>query len=196
MRISKSAIPFLICLTIFSGASSIASANEKGFTVINHTNDVLRVFGKTNDFVFCRVKPRTVTTCTCNTLYNKDCFDKSGEKSKIKITREDPNKRDFWSGDTCFKLYLDAGSNVDVKYALDKKHINCAIVDSDEVEQPLPSFADADKNKDGIIDREEAEAVHLKENFGDFDSDLSNSLNPKEFDNAVNKINIFRGVPF
>ncbi|WP_027180191.1 hypothetical protein [Maridesulfovibrio bastinii] len=196
MQIFKTAILFSACLVIALMSAGPAAANEKGFTIINHTNDVLRVVGKTGDFIFCRVKPRTITRCTCNPLYNKDCFDKGGGKSKVKIVREDPNKRDLWSGDSCFKLYLDPEANIDVSYALDTKHIRCAAVDSDEVKQPLPSFSDADRNKDGVIDKEEAEAIQLKENFGNFDSDLSNTLNPKEFDNAVNKLNIFRGVPF
>lgn len=198
MQILKLTSLLAVC-TVFALGCTAASASDtaqKGFTVINHTDSVLRVFGKSEDFVFCRVKPRTITNCTCNPLYNKDCFDKSGGKSKIKITREDPNHRDFWSGDSCFKLFLGPDVNVEVTYAVDKKHIRCTIVESSEVKQPLPNFSEADVNKDGVIDRKEAENIQLKENFDDFDSDLSNNLNPKEFNNAVNRINIFRGVPF
>lgn len=196
MHLLKITVLFAVCAIFTMGFAVSAPAEEKGFTVINHTDDVLRVFGKTNNFVFCRVKPRTITTCTCNTLYNKDCFDKRGGKSKIKLVREDPNQRDLWSGDSCFKLYVDPDVNIDVNYAADGIHIRCDMVDSDQVEQPLPSFSEADANKDGVIDQKEAEAIQLKERFGDFDTDLNNELNPKEFDNAVNRINIFRGVPF
>ncbi|WP_320172274.1 hypothetical protein [Maridesulfovibrio sp.] len=175
---------------------SSAYANEKIFTVINHTDGVIRVWGKSNDYKFGRIKPKTIADCTCNALYNKDCFDKKGGKAKIKLALEGKNGIDLWSGDTCTKLYIEPGTFIDVTLDTDGRHIKCAIIDKYEVRQPLPSFEKADTNKDGKIDEKEAEAIHLKTNFGDFDKDLNRELNPEEFDRAINKINIFRGVPF
>ncbi|CCO22342.1 hypothetical protein [Maridesulfovibrio hydrothermalis] len=177
-------------------AVSSAFAQEKIFTVINHTDGVIRVWGKSNDYKFGRIKARTITDCTCNALYNKDCFDKKGNKAKIKLALEDKNGIDLWSGDTCTKLYIEPGTFIDVTMDIDGRHIKCALIDDYEVRQPIPSFEEADTNKDGIIDEKEAEAIQLKTNFKEYDDDLNKELNPKEFDRAVNKINIFRGVPF
>ncbi|NDV25285.1 hypothetical protein [Desulfovibrio sp. JC010] len=173
-----------------------AAAEEKIFTVINHTDSVIRVWGKSNDYKFGRIKPKTIADCTCNSLYNKDCFDKKGGKAKVKLALEASNGKDLYSGDTCTKLYIDPGTFIDVTLDTDGRHIRCAIVDEYEIRQPIPSFEKADTNKDGKIDEKEAEAIQLKANFKDFDHDLNNELNPKEFDGAVNRFNIFRGVPF
>lgn len=186
----------IFCAVLLLFTASSAFAAEKQFTVVNHTNGVIRVWGKSNDFHFGRIKPKTIADCTCNSLYNKDCFDKKGDKAKIKLALEDKNGIDLWSGDTCTKLYIEPGTFIDVSMDTDGRHINCAIIDGYEVRQPLPSFENADTNKDGKIDEKEAEAIQLKSNFGEFDDDLNRELNPKEFDRAINKINIFRGVPF
>lgn len=172
------------------------AAAEKMFTVINHTDGVIRVWGKSNDYRFGRIKPKTIADCTCNALYNKDCFDKKGGKAKIKLALEAKNGKDLYSGDTCTKLYIDPGTFIDVTYDVDRRHIRCSIVDKYEIRQPIPSFEEADTNKDGKIDEKEAEAIQLKTDFKDFDEDLNRELNPKEFDRAIDKINIFRGVPF
>ena len=181
----------LLAMTVTS-----AAAEEKIFTVINHTDSVIRVWGKSNDYKFGRIKPKTIADCTCNSLYNKDCFDKKGGKAKIKLAIEANNGKDLYSGDTCTKLYVDPGTFIDVTYDTDLRHIKCTIVDKYEIRQPIPSFEKADTNNDGKIDEQEAEAIQLKANFKDYDHDLNRELNPKEFDRAINKINIFRGVPF
>lgn len=181
----------LLLLTVSS-----ATAAEKLFTVVNHTDGVIRVWGKSNDYKFGRIKPKTITECTCNALYNKDCFDKKGGKAKIKLALEDTNGIDFWSGDTCTKLYIEPGTFIDVTMDTDGRHIKCAIIDDYEIRQPIPSFDKADTNKDGKIDEKEAEAIQLHKNFNEFDDDLNKELNPQEFDRAINKFNIFRGVPF
>ncbi|ACS78927.1 hypothetical protein [Maridesulfovibrio salexigens] len=181
----------LLAMTVTS-----AAADEKIFTVINHTDSVIRVWGKSNDYKFGRINTKTIADCTCNALYNKDCFDKKGGKAKIKLALESKNGKDLYSGDTCTKLYVDPGTFIDVTYDTDGRHIRCAIIDKYEIRQPIPSFEEADVNKDGKIDEQEAEAIQLKANFKDFDDDLNRELNPKEFDRAIDKINIFRGVPF
>ncbi|SDK93455.1 hypothetical protein SAMN05660337_1760 [Maridesulfovibrio ferrireducens] len=196
MTLRRLSIFFMIFAGLILCAAPSAMAQEKSFTIINHTGSVVRVWGKSNDFEFGRVKASTITDCSCNALYNKDCFDKKGGKAKIKLAREDKNGVDLWSGDTCVKLYIAPGTNIDVTLAADGRHIKCEIVKDYEIKKPLPTFEEADLNKDGKIDEEEAEAIQLKANFKDFDSDLNNELNPSEFDNAVNKFNIFRGVPF
>lgn len=183
------------CVLLILMVSS-AIASEKIFTVINNTNGIIRVWGKSNDFKFGRINPKTIADCTCNALYNKDCFDKKGGKAKIKLALEDKNGIDLWSGDTCTKLYIDPGTYINVTTDTDGRHIKCAIVEDYEIRQPIPSFEKADTNKDGKIDEKEAEAIQLKSNFKDFDDDLNKELNPKEFDRAINKVNIFRGVPF
>ncbi|WP_432735029.1 hypothetical protein [Maridesulfovibrio sp. FT414] len=185
---------FCAVLMLFTATSALAE--EKLFTVINHTDNVVRVWGKSGDYKFGRIKPRTITDCTCNALYNKDCFDKKGGKAKVKLAMEDKNGIDLWSGDTCTKLYIEPGTFIDVTMDTDGRHIVCTIVDKYEIRQPLPSFDEADTNKDGIIDEKEAEAIQLRTNFEDYDKDLNRKLNPEEFDRAINKINIFRGVPF
>ncbi|WP_320007617.1 hypothetical protein [Maridesulfovibrio sp.] len=177
-------------------AVTSAAAEEKMFTVINHTNSVIRVWGKSNDFKFGRIKPKTIADCTCNALYNKDCFDKKGDKAKIKLALESEDGTTLYSGDTCAKLYVSPGTYIDVTLDANGPNIKCAIVDKYEIRQPIPSFDEADSNKDGKIDEQEAEAIQLKTNFKDFDTDLNNELNPKEFDGAINKFNVFRGVPF
>lgn len=177
-------------------ATTSAFAGEKIFTVINHTDGIIRVWGKSNDYKFGRIKPRTIAECTCNALYNKDCFDKKGDRAKIKLALEDSNGIDLWSGDTCTKLYIEPGTFIDVTMDTDGRHIKCAIIDNYEVREPLPSFEEADMNKDGRIDEEEAEKMKLRIKFEDFDNDLNKELNPQEFDRAIDKINIFRGVPF
>ncbi|TIH19287.1 hypothetical protein D0S45_03655 [Marinifilum sp. JC120] len=181
----------LLAMTVTS-----AAAEETFFTVINHTDSVIRVWGKSNDFKFGRIKPNTIADCTCNALYNKDCFDKKGGKAKVKLALEASNGKDLYSGDTCTKLYVDPGTFIDVTLDTDGRHIKCTIIDEYEIRQPIPSFEKADTNNDGKIDEQEAEAIQLKANFKDFDHDLNQELNPKEFDRAINKINIFRGVPF
>ncbi len=196
MKLSRLSIFLVLFAGLILSTAPSAMAQTKTFTVINHTGSVLRVWGKSNGFEFGRVKASTITDCTCNALYNKDCFDKKGNKAKIKLAREDKNGLDLWSGDTCVKLYVEPGANIDVTLDDDGRHIKCAIVKDYEIRKPLPTFDEADLNKDGKIDEKEAEAIQLKANFKDFDSDLDNELNPSEFDNAVNKINIFRGVPF
>ncbi len=188
-------LSFVISMLLLLTVSS-AFASEKLFTVINNTNGIIRVWGKSNDFKFGRINPKNIADCTCNALYNKDCFDKKGGKAKVKLALEDKNGIDLWSGDTCTKLYIEPGTFINVTMDTDGRHIKCAIVEDYEIRQPIPSFEKADTNKDGIIDEKEAEAIHLKNNFKDFDDDLNKELNPKEFDRAVNKINIFRGVPF
>ena len=181
----------LLLLTV-----SYSLASEKKFTVINHTDGVIRVWGKSNDYKFGRIKPKTIADCTCNALYNKDCFDKKDDKAKIKLALEDKEGLNLWSGDTCTKLYIEPGAYIDVNMDIDGRHIKCAIIENYEIRQPIPSFDKADTNKDGKIDEKEAEAIQLKTNFNEFDNDLNKELNPQEFDRAVNKINIFRGVPF
>ncbi|WP_027721224.1 hypothetical protein [Maridesulfovibrio zosterae] len=181
----------LLLLTV-----SYSLASEKMFTVINHTDGVIRVWGKSNDYKFGRIKPKTIADCTCNALYNKDCFDKKDDKAKIKLALEDKKGLNLWSGDTCTKLYIEPGAYIDVNMDIDGRHITCAIIENYEIRQPIPSFDKADINKDGKIDEKEAEAIQLKTNFNEFDNDLNKELNPQEFDKAVNKINIFRGVPF
>ncbi len=181
----------LLAMTVSS-----ATAGEKIFTVINHTDGVVRVWGKSNDYKFGRIKPKTIADCTCNSLYNKDCFDKKGGKAKIKLALEVNDGKELYSGDTCTKLYISPGTFINVNPDVDGRHIKCAIIDESEIRQPIPSFNKADTNKDGKIDEQEAEAIQLKANFKDFDHDLNNELNPKEFDRAINKINVFRGVPF
>ncbi|WP_319780829.1 hypothetical protein [Maridesulfovibrio sp.] len=186
----------ILLAVLLAMTATSATAEEKLFTVINHTDSIIRVWGKSNDFKFGRIKPKTIADCTCNSLYNKDCFDKKGGKAKIKLALEDKNGKDLYSGDTCTKLYVDPGTFIDVTPDTDGRHIKCAIIDKYEIRQPIPSFEKADTNKDGKIDEQEAEAIQLKANFKDYDHDLNNELNPKEFDRAINKINIFRGVPF
>ena len=181
----------LLAMTVTS-----AAAEEQIFTVINHTDSVIRVWGKSNDFKFGRIKSKTIADCTCNSLYNKDCFDKKGGKAKIKLALESKDGKDLYSGDTCTKLYISPGTYIDVTQDTNGRNIKCAIIDKYEIKQPIPSFEEADKNHDGKIDEQEAEAIQLKTNFKDFDKDLNNELNPKEFDGAINKFNIFRGVPF
>ncbi|WP_419780728.1 hypothetical protein [Maridesulfovibrio sp.] len=181
----------LLAMTITS-----AAAEEKIFTVINHTDSVIRVWGKSNDFKFGRIKPKTIADCTCNALYNKDCFDKKGGKAKIKLALEANGGKELYSGASCTKLYVNPGTFIDVTLDTNGRNIKCEIIDKYEIKQPMPSFEEADTNNDGKIDEQEAEAIQLKSNFRDFDTDLNNELNPKEFDGALNKLNIFRGVPF
>ncbi len=196
MTLRKLSIFFILTAGLLICTAPSAMAQKKSFTIINHTKGTIRVCGKSNDFEFGRVKARTLAECTCNALYNKDCFDKKGGKAKIKLALEDKNGIDMWSGDSCVKLYIAPGTNIDVTMDSDGRHIKCEFVSDFEVREPLPSFEDADINNDGKIDEKEAEAIQLKEKFGDFDKDLNNELNPKEFDDAASKFNIFRGVPF
>ncbi len=185
-----------LCTILMLLTASSAFASEKIFTVVNHTDGIIRVWGKSNDYKFGRINPKTIAACTCNSLYNKDCFDKKGDKAKIKLALEDQNGIDLWSGDTCTKLYIEPGAFIEVNMDSDGRHITCAIIENYEVREPLPSFDEADLNKDGKIDEEEAEKMKLRIKFEDYDRDLNKELNPEEFDRAINKINIFRGVPF
>jgi hypothetical protein len=178
-------------------APALAEAEKQCFRIINRTKSPLKIENKDGNRTYPDVQPYSPANACCEPLYEKLCFDKSDNSAKIKITALVGKPAQAFSGDTCRKLYIHPGSAILVARDADGLHIKCKVVPDGKKIGVAADFDELDANHDGKLDASEAQGMDLAPmTYSQADHNGDKILDKDEYNGFLQKVNVFRGVPF
>ncbi|MGE4556236.1 MAG: hypothetical protein AB7D07_05390 [Desulfovibrionaceae bacterium] len=178
-------------------APAFAEAEKQCFRIINRTKSPLQLENKDGNRTYPEAPPYSLTNACCDPLYERLCFDKSDKSIKMKINALVGKPAQAFSGDTCRKLYIHSGSAILVARDTDGIHIKCKVVPPGEKIDVAADFDELDANHDGQLDPSEAAGMDMEAmRYSQADHNGDKIIDRREYDGYLQKVNIFRGVPF